>query len=244
MKPNLFLLHFAGGNRYSFNFLNHSLRQHFNLIPLELPGRGMRLSEPFCSNMEEAANDLLDQILLINQDRPYYIFGHSLGSMLGLLVTQKLEILGKPPIYLITSGNCGPGLKGKKYYRNLYKLPDSQFIDCLKLMGGLPEAVFTNTELMNFFLPIIKADFRLLSETQPKYQILDTPIYALMGDEEEMVGQIHNWSNYTNTFFDCTVFSGKHFFIYDHPTKIAQIFKYLKSLDYSKIKKIKSPVNS
>jgi len=244
MRTNIFLLHFAGGNCYSFNFLQQSFTKDFNFIPLELPGRGMRLSESFCSNMEEAADDLLKQILTINQNLPFYIFGHSLGSVLGMLVTKRLETLGKPPIHLITSGNSGPNLKNQEYYENLYKLPDVEFIDRLKLLGGLPESVSTNAELMSFFLPILRADFRLLSEQPPKYPTLNTPIYALMGDEEEMVDQIQNWKNYTNSIFDYKIFSGKHFFIYDHAVEIVQIFKYLKSLKYFEIDRMRTSIIS
>ena len=45
LKPQLFLLHFAGGNKYSFNFLKKYLESAFELVSIELPGRGDRMSE-------------------------------------------------------------------------------------------------------------------------------------------------------------------------------------------------------
>ncbi len=60
-KPQLFLLHFAGGNRYSFQFLLPQLSA-FNVVALELPGRGNRLNEPLLDNFNEAASDLYQQV--------------------------------------------------------------------------------------------------------------------------------------------------------------------------------------
>ncbi len=43
-KTQLFLLHFAGGNYYSFRFMFPQLNE-FEIIPVELPGRGKRMKE-------------------------------------------------------------------------------------------------------------------------------------------------------------------------------------------------------
>jgi external thioesterase TEII len=43
-KPQLFLLHFAGGSCYSFQFMLPYLKD-FNVLPIELPGRGRRIKE-------------------------------------------------------------------------------------------------------------------------------------------------------------------------------------------------------
>ncbi|HAP63992.1 MAG TPA: thioesterase, partial [Cytophagales bacterium] len=36
-QPQLFLLHFAGGNCYSFQFLKNIVPQQISFLPLELP---------------------------------------------------------------------------------------------------------------------------------------------------------------------------------------------------------------
>lgn len=58
-KPQLFLLHFADGNCYSFLFLREYLEQDFELHFLELPGRGKRLLEPLVHTLDEAVSDYL-----------------------------------------------------------------------------------------------------------------------------------------------------------------------------------------
>ena len=75
----LFLLHFAGGSCYSFDFLKQHLDSRFEFIPLELPGRGRRTNENLLNNKEKAINDYLAQIKLIRNGEPYVIYGHSMG---------------------------------------------------------------------------------------------------------------------------------------------------------------------
>ncbi|MEM9820820.1 MAG: alpha/beta fold hydrolase [Bacteroidota bacterium] len=225
MRPNLFLIHFAGGNRYSFNFLKPHLKEAFNFIPLELPGRGQRMAEKYCSSIEKAVDDLLQQVVQTNGSNPFVIYGHSLGSTLALLLAHKLELMNRPPLGLIVSGNPGPGVEAEKDYKSFYKLSDEAFIEELKIMGGLPDEILTNEELLAFFLPILRADFSLYAFAEPDFNPIQTPIYAIMGDEEDGVDQIENWERFTTAKFNYSVMQGKHFFIFDFPQKIALIIK-------------------
>ena len=61
-KTQLFLLHFAGGSCYSFDFLNDTLSKKFECHALELPGRGKRNQEKLLLHKEEAIQDYCDQI--------------------------------------------------------------------------------------------------------------------------------------------------------------------------------------
>jgi surfactin synthase thioesterase subunit len=55
-KAQLFLLHFAGGNIYSFNTITPGLK-NLEVIPLELPGRGRRMQKGLLKDFDLAAND-------------------------------------------------------------------------------------------------------------------------------------------------------------------------------------------
>ena len=57
-KPQLFTIHFAGGNCYSFNFLKQHFDPYFEVVALELPGRGKRMTEPLLKDAQDAANAL------------------------------------------------------------------------------------------------------------------------------------------------------------------------------------------
>ncbi len=108
MNKQLFLLHFAGGNKYSYNFLQSKLKSDIEFIPIELPGRGARFEENLIRDKEEAIQDLFLQIKDKRNGKPYVIYGHSMGAILGFSVTEMLEKENDAPNYLIVSGNPGP----------------------------------------------------------------------------------------------------------------------------------------
>src|ERR1043166_8245649 len=85
-KPQLFLLHFAGGNCYSFQFMMPLLRD-FEVVSLELPGRGKRINEPLVTNFDLAANDILRQLRQKLASSSFLIYGHSMGAYLALRVS-------------------------------------------------------------------------------------------------------------------------------------------------------------
>lgn len=222
-KPQLFLLHFGGGNCYSYQFLKHHILPYFDFLPLELPGRGKRIQEQLLASDVEAVQDLLSQILSLRNNNPYLIFGHSMGASLGLRVTKKLEDLADPPTRLIVSGNAGPGTEKNDVRRS--ELTDEAFKNELRALGGVSNEVLNNEELFNFFAPIMRSDFRMLenSEKLSSNFKIRSPLVAVMGDKEESARKIHNWKNFTSNQFRAYLLPGNHFFIYDHPSTLIKI---------------------
>ncbi len=219
-KNQLFFLHFAGGNCYSYNYLLPHLAG-LEIHQLELSGRGKRISEGFLPDREAAAEDYCKQIQNLRNGAPFVIFGHSMGASLGHEMVALLEEKAILPKRLIVSGNPGPNIKDPKTRHLLEK---DAFIAELKDIGGMPESFFEHEDLMEFFLPMLKADFKVVEiEKRADYPIIQTPITAIMGAEEDNVESIENWKSYTKGDFDSLVLSGNHFFIHDHPEKLASV---------------------
>ncbi len=234
-KSQLFLLHFAGGSCYSFDFLRKELNADIEFIPLEIPGRGKRFEEELLKDKNAAIQDYFNQIKKSRNDQPYLIFGHSMGATLGLSVAKLMEKLNDPPCHLIVSGNPGPDAgklekdleKGDRYLMN-----DDDFKEELRELGGVPEEVIENDELYGFFSPILRADFELLEKDDfsEKGTKLQTPICALMGSEEDYNVKIENWKRFTTSQFQFKILEGDHFFINDHPKEITNLINvFMKS---------------
>ena len=225
LKKNtqLFMLHFAGGNIFSYQFLKPYVPVDFDFHPIELPGRGKRITENFVSTTSDAVEDLVSQIISLRNNQAYIIFGHSMGASLGLRVTKRLEELGDPPMRLIVSGNAGPGIKDNDKCRST--MNDDELKEELRTLGGVSEEVLENDELFDFFAPIMKSDFRLLETCEklaPGFKI-NSPIVAIMGDSEETSESIENWRKFTSSEFKSFLLEGNHFFIHNHPTSLIRI---------------------
>lgn len=220
-KPQLFLLHFAGGNCYSFQFMQSLLRT-FEVIPLELPGRGRRIREKLLKDFNLAATDMYQQITAKLASPCFLIYGHSMGAYLALRVANMLEAAGKRPAHVIVSGNAGPGVRSDR--KNIYALEHKDFVEELEKLGGVPPEVIANKELFSFFEPILRADFEIAEINDiVKEPAINAPLFAIMGSEEEKADEISNWGRFTKSAFRSEILEGGHFFIHKHPQRLAAI---------------------
>lgn len=221
-KPQLFLFHFAGGNCYSFQFLTPLLKE-FDVIPLELPGRGKRIREDLLTSFDEAAKDFYEQVVAKLTSPRFMIYGHSMGAYMALRVAGMLEKENRVPAYVFVSGNPGPGVREDK---NRYLMERTEFIEELRRLGGAPPEVLENDELLEFFIPILRADFEIAEKNELDNEpVLNAPLYAMMGSEEEQTEEIANWGRFTRSAFNHALLPGGHFFIYDNARQIADIIK-------------------
>lgn len=223
-KPQLFLFHFAGGNCYSFQFLTPHLTG-FDVIPLELPGRGKRMSELLLKDFNQSANDLFRQVKQKLSTAPFIFYGHSMGAYMALRASNLLEQEGRLPVALVVSGNAGPGLPGREKKRR-HLMPREDFKEELRKIGGVPAEFLEHDDLFNFFEPILRADFEIAEEHGLEDEPPSgAPLFALMGSEEKNAENISNWSRFTRSAFRSGILSGDHFFIQKHPRRIASIIR-------------------
>lgn len=224
-KHQLFLVHFAGGSSQSYNFLTPFL-SNYHLTPLELPGRGSRAGEDLISDYNDAADDIFRQLRnkLVNS-ASFSIYGHSMGALLGLKVSELLIDTGLYPQYLFVSGNPGPLMSRRS---NISALSRQDFFDRLRILGGTPTHILDHQDFMEFYEPILRADFKVSEEVDIRRfsKAISTPIHAIMGDLESEAEHISNWKNFTNASFTSTILPGAHFFIKEHTEQIAAIISF------------------
>lgn len=223
-KVNLFCIPFAGGSEYSYKPYQYKSPDLIQIRPLKLPGRGSRINEQLIVDLDILVEDTYSQIK--NQlEKPYAIFGHSMGSLLAYLLTIKImENNHKLPFHLFLTGSRSPTERDSDIVR--HKLPKNRFIEELNLLGGSPNEVLEDGEMLNFFEPILRADFQAI-ETYSKNDFikLDIPITVIIGAEEKTTyEEAAAWSKLSNRTCETIQFPGNHFFIFDYVEKILEIF--------------------
>ena len=222
-KINLFCLPFSGGNSYSYRKLEQYTADFINLIVFDLPGHGKRIKEPLLTDITEMAEDVVEQMKNSLSD-PYAIYGHSMGATLGYVVSQKIvQQEMNPPIHLFVSGHQGPSVENKREV--LHVLPKEEFIEKVLAYGGIPEMVAQEKDLMDLFVPIMRADFQAVETyTHKPAQPLNIPITVMIGlDEEVTYEEALKWQEVTTQKISLKQFSGGHFFIFDHLPEIGRI---------------------
>lgn len=219
----LFCIPFSGGNAYSYLEFNKFLPAHVELVNLELPGRGKRVAEKLLTSIESMTEDLYQQIES-RIDGQYAIFGHSLGALLGLTLSRFIGMkqLNLPSV-LFVSGLTAPSLIQPS---EKYNLPENQFIGMLREMEGIPEELLNNESFLQYFLPVIKSDFKAFAHYQyePATIPLNIPLVVLLGTNENINDQdAACWQLETGRPVTICRFEGGHFYIFKETNKVCQL---------------------
>lgn len=206
----VFCFPYAGGSAASYRGWGRlSELLDVDVLAVELPGRGRRIGESPELRVSEIAAELGRVI-----DRPYSVFGHSLGARLGFEVCRRLRDLGHAePIRLFVSGTPGPRLP--RVGLGDSGLPDEELIARVNRMGGTPAEVLATPQLRELLLPLIRSDFAwgddyVYSAGPP----LTCPVTALTGsaDPEAPPDLMRHWRRETTGEFRLCEIAGDHFF--------------------------------
>lgn len=217
----LFAFPFAGGSEHCYRELGNNLKG-VNLRVQPLPGRGSLFSLSCIVRIEEMVDYLFKQI----KDelcQPYALFGHSMGAFIAYMLCRKISNEHLPmPKALILSGRKAPSIINEDELK--YKMPDLQFRDMLQKLGGIPDAVWQDDEIMALFAPIIRADFELIETYFYQQQkALDIPVYIFLGSDDNISSaQAEAWQMETIHPIDITYFKGGHFYFKEDCSLLAQ----------------------
>jgi medium-chain acyl-[acyl-carrier-protein] hydrolase len=149
-------------------------------------------------------------------DKPYVLFGHSLGAWIAFELARSLHGLGaQQPLSLLASAAVAP--HEARVADRLHTLPDDELIRQLGLLRGTPLEILQHPEVMQLLLPTIRADLQVF-ETYT-YRIgppLLCPIAAFGGVDDTRVDplKLEQWRQHTTATFSLTMLSGDHFFIH------------------------------
>lgn len=222
-KIKLFCFPYAGGSSVVFHKWKPYLNSQIELVPVELAGRGRRIRDAFYKDVSEAIEDVFQLIKNEINERPYALFGHSMGAMICYRLAQKIRAEKCPnPLHIFISGRSAPHVKGedrKKYHL----MNDDDFKREVIELGGTPPQCFEHPELLEFFLPLLKNDFRLAeTETQDgEIYPLENNITVLFGKNEKFTAeQRQGWMQHTRQRCTIQYFEGGHFFLLEETKRV------------------------
>lgn len=217
----LLCFHYGGGSASVFRGWENFFPENFQLIAIQLPGRESRFSEAPISLLSEVVKQLYEEIYpYIKKEKPYGIFGHSIGALLGFELARKLSSVYLPKL-LIVSAAGAPQISIKRDL--ITNLPDRDFLKKLKIYNGLPDTLNENEEILSTFMPMLRADLSILESYiyQPDLP-LECQVLAIGGTRDPMISSkdIAAWCMQTRNLFTMRLFEGDHFFIKSHKTEV------------------------
>lgn len=211
----LICLPYAGGAASVYRGWQDMAPSYVQVCPIELPGRGTRMLEKPFLRMTPLVRELAHSIDSIS-DRPFAIFGHSMGGLIAFELARALRRQGRRQAdHLFISATAAPGTPRTRPMIHGATIEDVK--KELKALNGTPQVLLDNAELMNLMLPTLQADFSVLetydySDEPP----LPVPMTVFGGSADSVVpaAALVGWRRQAGRGCRLQFFRGDHFFLH------------------------------
>lgn len=217
----LFCFPYAGGSAAIYDGWGAALFGDVEVVAVQYPGRGNRFHEPLIDRCSDMVAALLPQIRPLLA-KPFAFFGHSNGGLISYELARALQREGvSQQVHHFVSGHRAIHLPQTDHAK--HQLPDDEFIRELVDLGGTPQELLESRELLDLFLPVLRADFAL-SETYtfPGGAPLRSSMSLLYGSDDIAVPEsdVLRWIELVDGRIDYRCFNGGHFFVQSHKQQV------------------------
>lgn len=220
-KPNddalirLFCFPYAGAGAAVFRLWPNHLPEYVDVVSIHAPGRAHRLREAPLRRVD-AIVELASICFLPLLDRPFALFGHSLGAIVAAEFARLLLAQGQAPLHLFVSSRP-PKINTKQL---LYRLPDSDFIAAInERYQGIPQEIMAHADLLTLLLPALRADFEALEtfdHVNRAKLTCPTTVYGGASDQIAPRAELEGWNEETVDRCRIRMFPGDHFYLNTH----------------------------
>jgi medium-chain acyl-[acyl-carrier-protein] hydrolase len=214
----------AGGSPWLFRGWPKWLPDAVEVCAVQLPGHGSRIREAPASDFHTLSQRLAKE-LRPEVDRPFALFGHSLGALMAFELARLFrDFEDLEPAHLFVSGQNAPQLlEGGE---DLSQEDDAALIKALRQLNCTPEQILNNQELMCLMLPVIRSDLALYENYRYRPdKPLTCPLTVMAGlqDPRTEPQGLQGWKEQTRGRFRTRQFPGDHFFIGQQESLVTQV---------------------
>lgn len=223
-KLKIFCFTYAGGNVSFFDDIEKDIPEA-EFIKLEYAGHGIRHREDFYSDFNELGEDLFGE-LKQRLHGDYALFGYSMGSIslveiLKRIIANEMQL---PKAVFLAAHE--PHTKSE-----LLGFEENELDEWVKnrtiKFGAVPEKLMKNKVYWRTYLPLYRADYKIIGKYDFDKLDLNTDIPAdvFFSETDTPYADMKLWHKYFKGSIDFHRFDGTHFFIKEHHREIADIIK-------------------
>lgn len=193
------------------------------VVPVELPGRGVRFGEAFARDFDALVSQLCSEHAR-HFESSCVLFGHSMGALLAYGMAERQRVHGgRLPQALLVSASPAPSRRDTGRFAGMRS--DEALVADLRRQGGVPQEVLANAEMLRLTLDMLSADYQVCGSYAHKGAMpLPLPVQVLAGREDDIAPeQIEAWGRETSDWFAVEWFDGGHFFIRPHEAQVLKV---------------------
>lgn len=213
----VFCLPHAGGSASAFSPWIDRI-PGIGVLSVQPPGRETRLADPAFTDIAPLVAELADVVVAAAAGRPYGVYGHSHGALIGFELLRELRRRQAPlPVGFVASGCPAPHLRGIEVA--VSRMSRRQVVAMLRKLGGTPEWLLQDEGALDMILPPFVADFtvreRYHHDPEPPLSIPFTVI-AAAGDKRAAPRKQARWQELTTGPFRLHTTDGGHFAVFEN----------------------------
>ncbi|ACB53109.1 polyketide synthase [Crocosphaera subtropica ATCC 51142] len=206
----LFCLHHLGGNASLFQKWSSELEPKVEVVPLQILRKSQNINQTN-ENQFHLLIEAMEKVLAPYLDKPFAIYGHSMGAIMAFELAQKLsQTQGKLLQHLFVSSSFSPQKINRVLKENQLSLEE------ILNVSEIPEEIRQDSSMMEEITSIFQVDLQLLkSYVYTKNSPLNCPISTFGGKGDPLIKQedLLPWADHTHIGFRFMMFPGNHMFL-------------------------------
>jgi surfactin synthase thioesterase subunit len=191
---------------------------------LEYAGHGMRHRESFYRDFDELADDMYQQIKKEKVCDDYALMGYSMGSIAVVEILKRINqenALSEPQHIFLAAHEPHTKRELENFDRDF---TDEDVKKRTLMFGGVHPSLVDNERFWQMYLPVFKADYRLIGGYQ--FEGLDMkcniPATVFYSPTDTPKSSMLEWSRFFVGKCDYIAYKGNHFFMEENCSDMAE----------------------
>jgi len=209
----LVCLSYCGGGTTAFRPWARVLADDCDLAVVCYPGRERRMAEPAPHDWPTLFGDALAAVRSV-VDRPYVLFGHSMGAWMAFEVAVAMEQTSTPPVALVASASNAP-TRAEAVRRRPPRAgdPDEDLVRWMANVGQLSPVVLADPDLRQMALDLFRADgWAAESYEYVQGTTVRAPLHILQGTDDAQLDDDGGWEPLATGGYRMDRLPGGHFY--------------------------------
>ncbi|WP_410594765.1 alpha/beta fold hydrolase [Amycolatopsis sp. lyj-23] len=213
----IFVFPAAGSGPSAFRSWRDVAPPGTEIVLVHLPGREDRVDEsPFTRAAPLA--DQVAKLILGYGERPFALFGHCMGALVGREVVRRLG--DRKPAVLAAAAAPPPDAVDVEEDPS-----DDHLVETLAGWGATPPELLGDRRALSVLIEPLRADLAVMAECRRNWseeEKLDVPVLALAGESDDSTPEstCAEWARWTDSTFTLRTVAGGHFFPVEQPRRV------------------------